>query len=166
MGNTVRLNGQPPPVPGRKGMGTVAETKEIFMSYKATIFACALLAVSMAYAAEEEVRVLVFSSGTKPAAALQNPTYETRKTSGKDDMALMCKDCMKKVVEQGTKPAIKVESKKCEAFLCSHCGHMVWRDNGHEHTFKDKADVEAMEKIETALKKFDTTTKPAAQALK
>ncbi len=132
------------------------------MNYKVSMLACVLLAASFAYAADDEVRVLVFPSGTKPSVAAQNPTYETRKTSGKDDMAMMCTDCMKKVVEQGTKPAVKVESTKCEAFLCSHCNHMVWRDKGVEQKFTEKAEAHALEKIEATLKSRDTTTKPAA----
>lgn len=131
------------------------------MSYKLSFLACWLLAASFAYAADDEVRVLVFPSGTKPSVAAQNPTYEIRK-SGKDNMAMMCESCMKKVVEEGSKPAIKVESTKCEAFLCSHCGHMVWRDKGVEQKFTEKADTEALEKFESALKRKDTTTKPAA----
>ncbi len=131
------------------------------MNYKVSILACVLLAASFAYAADDEVRVLVFPSGTKPAAAALNPKFEVRKT-GKADMAMMCDSCMKKVEKEGTKPAVKVTEEKCEAYLCSHCGHMVWRDKGKEQTFSDKADTEALEKITVSLKSRDSTTKPAA----
>lgn len=134
------------------------------MNYKVAMFASLLLAASFAYAADDEVRVLVFPSGTKPSVAAQNPTYETRKSTGHDDMAMMCGDCMKKVVEAGTKPAVKVESTKCEGFLCTHCGHMVWRDKGVEQKFTDKAEVEAIERIEVSLK-ASSATKPSVQAI-
>ena len=132
------------------------------MNFKVSMFVCVLLAASIAYAADDEVRVLVFPSGTKPAVAAHSPSYETRKTTGKDDVAMMCDKCMKKVEKEGTKPASKVTEQKCEAFLCAHCGHMVWRDKGKEQTFTDKADTEALEKITATLKSRDSTTKPAA----
>jgi hypothetical protein len=131
------------------------------MSYKTSILLCTVLAASFAYAADDEVRVLVFPSGTKPSVAAQNPKFEVRKTSGKDDMAMMCDKCMKKVEKEGTKPAVKVSEEKCEAFLCSHCGHMVWRDKGKEQTFDEKDEKKALHTLEAELKK-DPTTKPGA----
>ena len=131
------------------------------MNFKVSMVVCVLLAASMAYAADDEVRVLVFPSGTKPAVAAQNPKFEVRKTTGKDDMAMMCDKCMKKFEKEGTKPAVKVSEEKCEAFLCSHCGHMVWRDKGKEQTFDDKAESKALDTLKSALK-HDSTTKPGA----
>lgn len=140
------------------------------MNLKFIIPFCALLIAGATFGAEEAqkpgenfVRVFVFDASSKPSVAATNGRYEWRQIDKDAKHAMMCDDCMTKVTAAGTKPAVKVVSEKCEAYLCAKCGTMVWRDKGKELQFSEKTDVEALGKISAELKKGrDNTTKPAA----
>jgi hypothetical protein len=113
-------------------------------------------------------RVLVFDSGSKPSVAAAGGKYEFRKISA--TCCGQCEKCMKEVAakKEGTKPAANIAGEKeCVAYLCAHCGTLVWSENGKQVT-KEAAtpeDKEAVAKITVELKKKDDgTTKPAVAA--
>ena len=113
-------------------------------------------------------RVLVFDKGQKPSAAAAGAKYEYRKITA--DCCGACEHCMKEAAakKEGTKPAANIATEKeCVAYLCAHCGKLVWSENGKEVVKEAATDEEkeAVTKITTELKKkYDGTTKPAVAA--
>jgi hypothetical protein len=113
-------------------------------------------------------RVLVFDKGQKPSVAAAGAKYEFRKIT--PTCCGTCEGCMKEVAakKEGTKPAANIAGEKeCVAYLCSHCGKLIWAENGKE-VVKEAATEEekqAVAKITAELqKKYDGTTKPAVAA--
>jgi hypothetical protein len=144
-------------------------SRKLLLALAALVLPFAMLNAAEEAKAEGEMqRVLVYDSGSKPSVAAAGGKYEYRKISATCCGA--CEKCMKEVAakKEGSKPAANIAGEKeCVAYLCAHCGKLVWSENGKEVT-KEAAteeEKEAVAKITTELKKkFDGTTKPSVSA--